>query len=161
VEIGGLNDHSTSPEVVSSEVEMVLLRDIVVADWKTNHYMCIGAFELRAFLSDASCLRDHVPLANCLQPNLLFSTSSLLPPPAILSVVCTMATGQNYRLLSVLATRLMSLILLTRLPLYSLLMAILRTHFLLQMHTVVLQAIETSSRPSESLMSYLCSMPLN
>jgi hypothetical protein len=117
VENEGLNDHSISSKIVSSEVEMVLLRDIVVADRKTNHYMCIGAFGLRAFLSDASCLRDHVPLANCLQPNILFSTFSLLPPPAIPSVVCNMTTGQNYRLLSVLATWLMSLILLTRLPL--------------------------------------------
>jgi hypothetical protein len=79
VETEGLNDHSISLRVVSSEEEMILLKKIVVADWKTNHYMCIGAFGFRAFLSDASCLRDRVPLADCLRPNLLSSTFSLLP----------------------------------------------------------------------------------
>jgi hypothetical protein len=52
------DDHSISPSVISSEVEIVLLRVIVVGDRKTNHYMCVGASGLRACVSDTSCLRD-------------------------------------------------------------------------------------------------------
>jgi hypothetical protein len=63
VRIGSFDDHPMSSRVGSLEVEMVLLRNVVVADRTANHYMCIGAFGLSACVSNASCLRDHVPLS--------------------------------------------------------------------------------------------------